>query len=60
MESTSLVVFRLSELGSVPGACSVYTKGSFFNYVDKTREVGGTGNVNGMPIFPYDSKAIHS
>ena len=32
--------------------------GSFFNYVDKVRQVGGTGNVNGMQIFPQNSKEI--
>ena len=31
-------------------------KGPFFNYVDKTRKIGGTGNVNSMPIFPDDIK----
>ena len=32
---------------------------SFFNRVDKTREVDGSENVNGMQIFPYNnSKGI--
>ena len=36
-------------------------KGSFFNYVDKTRYVGGTGNVNGMQIFLITvKKLIHN
>ena len=35
-------------------------KGSFFNYVDKTKLVGGTGNVNGTYILTYKSKGIPS
>ena len=36
-------------------------KGSFFNYVDKTRQVGGTGNVKGMLIFLITvKKLIHN
>ena len=36
-------------------------KESFTNYVDKTRLVGGTGNVNGMQISPYNTSIeIHS
>ena len=31
---------------------------SFLNQVDKMRQVGGTGNVNGVQIFPYNSKGI--
>ena len=35
-------------------------KGSFTNYVDKTRQVGSTGNVKGMQIFLKNSKVIPS
>ena len=34
--------------------------GSFTNYLDKARWVGGSGNVNGMQIFTSDSKGIIS
>ena len=34
------------------------SQGSFFNYLDETREVGGNGNVNGKQGFSYDSKGI--
>ena len=37
---------------------SQHTQGSFFNYDD--RQVGGTRNVNNMPIVPYNSKGIIS
>ena len=37
-------------------AYSFFAKWAFTNYVDKTRQVGGTGNVNGMQIFPYKCK----
>ena len=33
-------------------------RGLFFNYVDKKRWVGGTGNVNGMQIFRYNSTVV--
>ena len=33
-------------------------QGSFFNYVDKTRQVGGCGNVNNMYVFVYIIKGI--
>ena len=33
-------------------------QGAFTNYVDKTRQVGASGNVNGMQIFPCNSKGI--
>ena len=36
------------------------SRGSFKNYVDKMRWVGGTGNDNSMQIFPYNSKRIPS
>ena len=37
------------------------SKGLFFNYVDKTRKVGGTGNVKGMKIFLTTvKKLIHN
>ena len=32
---------------------------AFFNYVNKTRLLGGTGNVNGMQISPLTVKKIH-
>ena len=35
------------------------SRGSFFYYVDKRRQVGGTRNVNGMQISHYNSKGIH-
>jgi hypothetical protein len=35
-------------------------KGAFTNYVDKTTWVDGTGNVNGLQIYPYFSKGIPS
>ena len=35
-------------------------KGTFTNYVYKMRHVVGTGNVNGMQIFPYINKGISS
>ena len=37
-----------------------FTKGSFFNYVDKMRKVSHTENVNYMKIFTYNSKGIPS
>ena len=30
-----------------------FSRGAFTNYVDKMRQVGVTGNVNGMRIFPF-------
>ena len=36
------------------------TEGAFTNYVDETRWVGGTGNVNDMHIIPYNSREILS
>ena len=37
------------------------TRGSFTSYVDKTRYVGHTGNVNGMQIFLITvKKLIHN
>ena len=51
---------------SLPWFCFCFSKqlddlrGAFTNYVDKTRQVGGTVNVNGMQIFPYFSKEIPS
>ena len=35
-------------------------KGTFTNYVDMIRQECGTGDVNGMQIFPYGSKVIPS
>ena len=32
---------------SIYSTTGQYAQGSFFNYVDKTRQVSGTGNVNG-------------
>ena len=39
---------------------SPLSKGSFFNFVDKTRWVGGTGNVNSMQIFHHNIKGTLS
>ena len=36
------------------------SRGAFTNYVDKTKWVGGTGNVNGMHGFPLNNKGIPS
>ena len=38
--------------------CIFQEKGTFTNYVDKTKWVGGTGNVNSMQIFPCKRKGI--
>ena len=40
----------------------VYCQGAFTNYVDKTRQVCGTENINGIQIFPlvYFGKKIPS
>ena len=46
------LIARQSNLKYETHALAYYVKGSFFNYVDKTRQIGGTGNVNGMQIFP--------
>ena len=35
-------------------------RGAFTNYAEKMRKVGGTGNVNGMQIFPYNSNEVPS
>ena len=39
---------------------SAENQGAFTNYVDKTRQLGVTGNVNGMQISPYNRKGIPS
>ena len=33
-------------------------KGSFFDYVEKSRQVGGTGNVNGMQMLVITVKKL--
>ena len=38
-----------------PNPADFWSEGSFINYVDKTRQVGGPGNVNCMHIFPNNS-----
>ena len=38
----------------------VISLGAFINYVKKTRYLGGTGDVNSVQIFPYNSKGIPS
>ena len=35
-----------------PSKCRDTLRGAFKNYVEMTKKVGGTGNVNGMQIFP--------
>ena len=43
-------IFKMSNIG----------KGSFTNYVDKTRNAYGTGDINGTQTFSYKSKGIPS
>ena len=38
---------------------TLFCKGEFDNYVDKTRYIGGSGNVKGMHIFAYKSKFLY-
>ena len=37
---------------------TLYCKWAFTNYVDKMRQIAGTGKVNGMQAFPYKSKGL--
>ena len=56
------IVVRGHPLGGSSTAHAPYRVSywSFTNYVSKARQVGRTGNVKDMQIFPYNSKGIPS